>query len=116
MIFLVLSMTGCNESETASFDLDKKATNFEMVRRVILFDSLQGSTLVQMTGRLSCSIDGYDSTLSVMVQMNDGSYSKYHIGLGDNVTYIVEDLHLTEEEVKSYEFEIEYNPNIWLPE
>lgn len=40
---------------------------------------------------------------------DNGTYVKHFIGLSDNVSYVVEDLNLGENEVNKY------NPKMWIP-
>ena len=40
-------------------------------------------------------------------------FKKHFIGLSDNVTYTVEDI--SGSEVDKYHYEINYNPNMWIP-
>lgn len=69
-----------------------------------------------MSGRMSIIADTADNQLEVLVEMDDGNYCKHIIGLSDNVTYVVEDLNLGENEVNKYKYTINFNPKMWLPE
>ena len=67
-----------------------------------------------MTGKMSITADMDDNQLEIIVE-NGGTYVKHFVGLSDNVTYIVEDLNLGENDVQKYQYTLNFNPNMWLP-
>ena len=66
-----------------------------------------------MTGKLSITADMDDNQLEVIVEDEDGSYSKHFIGLSDNVTYVTEQL--SSKNVSKYKYTLNYNPKMWIP-
>lgn len=114
LVCSVLSLTGCRESDRVSYNISREADNFNIVRRVTVIDCINGDVLFQMSGRMSIYADTDDNQLEITVSDN-GTYQKHIIGLSDNVTYVVEDLNLGENDVKSYKYTIIYNPKMWLP-
>lgn len=114
LVCSVLSLTGCRESDRVSYNISREADNFNIVRRVTVIDCINGDVLFQMSGRMSIYADTTDNQLEITVSDN-GTYQKHIIGLSDNVTYVVEDLNLGENDVKSYKYTIIYNPKMWLP-
>ena len=113
-ISMCFSLTGCNEAERVSYNLSQQADNFNVVRQLTVINCLQGDVLFQMTGKMSITADTQDNQLEIIVE-NDGTYVKHFIGLSDNVTYVVEDLNLGENEVNKYQYTLNFNPNMWLP-
>ena len=107
-------LTGCREADRASYNISREADNFNIVRRVTVIDCINGDVLFQMSGRMSIYADTADNQLEITVSDN-GTYQKHIIGLSDNVTYVVEDLNLGENDVQAYRYTIIYNPNMWLP-
>ena len=107
-------LTGCREADRASYNISREADNFNIVRRVTVIDCINGDVLFQMSGRMSIYADTNDNQLEITVSDN-GTYQKHIIGLSDNVTYVVEDLNLGENDVQAYRYTIIYNPNMWLP-
>ena len=67
-----------------------------------------------MTGKMSIQADTADNQLEVIVEDNAGNYKKHFIGLSDNVTYVVEDI-TSESNVSKYKYELNFNPNMWIP-
>ena len=110
---MVLGFTGCNEAERVSYNLSQQADNFNVVRQVTVMNCIQGDVLFQMTGRLSITPDISENQLEIIVENEDGYYSKHFIGLSDNVTYVVEQLNV--KNVDKYKYTLNYNPKMWIP-
>ncbi len=114
-IICIMPMTGCaTEAERASYNLSQQADNFNVVRQVTVINCITGDVLFQMSGKMSIKSDNTDHQLEITVE-DDGKYQKHFIGLSDNVTYVVEDLNLGENDVSQYHYTINFNPKMWLP-
>lgn len=111
---MVTTFAGCSEAERVSYNLSQEADNFNVVRQITVINCIQGDVLFQMTGRMSITADVADNQLEVIVE-DEGTYVKHFIGLSDNVTYVVEDLNLGENDVKKYKYTLNFNPNMWIP-
>lgn len=114
LMVVLYALSGCREADRASYNISREADNFNIVRRVTVIDCINGDVLFQMSGRMSIYADTTDNQLEITVSDN-GTYQKHIIGLSDNVTYVVEDLNLGENDVQAYRYTIIYNPNMWLP-
>ena len=68
-----------------------------------------------MSGKMSITADTADNQLEIIVENDNGSYVKHFVGLSDNVTYVVEDLNLGENEVSKYKYALNFNPKMWIP-
>ena len=53
--------------------------------------------------------------LEIIVENEDGNYTKHFVGLSDNVTYTIEDLNLGANDVEKYKYTLNFNPEMWLP-
>lgn len=114
LIVGVVFLTGCEtEVQRVSYNLSQEADNFNKVRQLTVINCIQGDVLFQMTGKLSITADTADNQLEVVVEDEDGSYTKHFIGLSDNVTYVVEDLAASA--VSKYKYTLNFNPNMWIP-
>jgi len=119
MILLILIMTmtlgftGCRESDRVSYNLSKEADAFNDVRQITVINCIQGDVLFQMTGKMSITADTTDNQLEVIVEDENGEYSKHFIGLSDNVTYVVEDV--SSGKVEKYKYTLNFNPKMWIP-
>lgn len=108
-----VGLTGCNEAERVSQNLSKEADNFNIVRQLTVINCISNDVLFQMTGKLSITADVEDNQLEIIVENEDGHYSKHFVGLSDNVTYVVEDL--GSNDVGKYRYELNFNPKMWIP-
>lgn len=112
-VFIVLSLAGCNEADKVSANLSVQADNFNVLRQVTVINCIANDVVFQMTGKLSIKADRSENQLEIVVENEDGTYSKHIIGLSDNVTYVLEDIDTNY--VNKYRFVINYNPKMWVP-
>lgn len=113
---IVLGLSGCEtEAQRVSYNLSQEADNFNVVRELTVIDCITGDTLFQMSGKMSITADTADNQLEIIVENDNGSYVKHFVGLSDNVTYVVEDLNLGENEVSKYKYALNFNPKMWIP-
>lgn len=108
-------VSGCSEKDMVESNLTKEADNFNVVREVTVINCIEGDVLFQMSGRMAITADTDDNQLEIIVENNDGTYVKHFVGLSDNVTYVIEDLNLGENDVNKYQYTLNFNPNMWLP-
>lgn len=114
MAVLTAMLCGCREANRVSRNLSLEADNFNNVRQVTVINCIQGDVLFQMTGKMSIKADTEEDQLEIVVEDDEGSYKKHFIGLSDNVTYVVEDI-TTESNVSKYQYELNFNPKMWIP-
>lgn len=112
-MIIALPLVGCNEAERVSYNLSQQADNFNVLRQVTVINCIANDVVFQMTGKMSIIADTSENQLEMVVENEDGTYSKHIIGLSDNVTYVVEDIDTNY--VEKYKFVINYNPKMWIP-
>jgi outer membrane lipoprotein-sorting protein len=113
IVLMGVVLTGCTQADRVSHNLSKEADNFNVVRQLTVINCIEGDVLFQMTGKMSIKADVADNQLEVIVENENGLYKKHFIGLSDNVTYVVEDLDVTN--VSKYKYTLNYNPKMWIP-
>lgn len=111
----IIGLSACSEASRVESNLTKEADNFNVVRQLTVINCLQGDVLFQMTGKMSITADISDNQLEIIVENDDGNYTKHFVGLSDNVTYVIEDLNLGANDVNKYQYTLNFNPNMWLP-
>lgn len=115
-VLAVGMLAGCEtEASRVEYNLTQEADNFNIVRQLTVINCLQGDVLFQMTGKMSITADVDDNQLEIIVENEDGNYTKHFVGLSDNVTYTIEDLNLGKNDVEKYKYTLNFNPNMWLP-
>lgn len=110
---IATSTLGCSEAARASHNISQQADNFNVLRQLTVINNMTNDTLFTMTGKFSINVDETESQLEVTVENEDGSYAKHFVGLNNMTTYTVVDLDTNY--VNKYKFEINYNPDLWVP-
>ena len=112
ILIMVLSFSSCRESTMVSYNVSKEADNFNVVRRITVFNIRTDTVLLQMTGRLALKNNDH-SELVVLAEVEKGVYQKHFIYLNEYTMYTVEDLSGTE--VSPYAYELEFLPQMLVP-
>lgn len=115
VVMAAVGLVACSEASRVESNLTKEADNFNVVRQLTVINCLQGDVLFQMTGKMSIKADVDDNQLEIVVENDDGNYTKHFVGLSDNVTYTIEDLNLGSNDVEKYKYTLNFNPEMWLP-
>lgn len=115
VVMAAVGLVACSEASRVESNLTKEADNFNVVRQLTVINCLQGDVLFQMTGKMSIEADVDDNQLEIVVENDDGNYTKHFVGLSDNVTYTIEDLNLGSNDVEKYKYTLNFNPEMWLP-
>lgn len=112
-VCMTFSLVGCSQAERASQQVSQQADNFNVLRQLTAINNMTNDTIFTMTGKFSITVDEVESQLEVIVENDDGSYSKHFVGLNNMTTYTVVDLDANY--VNPYKFVINYNPDMWIP-
>ena len=106
-VAVVAGFTGCTESSKVSYNVSKEADNFNVVRRITVFNIRTDKVLLQMTGTFALQ-NSSENELEVICELPGERYQKHYIYLNDWTTYIVEDL--DESQVDKYSYELNFQP------
>ena len=112
ILVCILSFAGCRESTRVSYNVSKEADNFNVIRRITVFNIRTDTVLLQMTGHLALKNNDHDE-LVVLAEVEKGVYQKHFIYLNEYTMYTVEDLNGTE--VSPYSYELEFLPQTLVP-
>ena len=83
------TLSACaNDADVVSENLSKAADNFEVNRRIVMFNGITDKYLLSIEG--PCSINDDGNQLEVVCKAGPGVYKKHFLGLSDNVSYFVE--------------------------
>ena len=114
MLFGCLALTGCREAERVNYNVSKDADNFNVMRRLAVINTVDGSPVFEMVGRFAIEADTEDNQLEVVVETSQGTYKKHIIGLNQATTmYVVEDI--SGANVSKWKYEINYLPKMIQP-
>ena len=98
----------CTEAERVTYNVSQEADNFNVKRRLTVWNTRTDKVLMQMTGYMSIDTDRSDKQLEILCEIGKNKYTKHFVYLNQNTTYIVEDLNGTE--VSKYSYELNFNP------
>ena len=107
----IAALAGCTDADIASSNLSKAADMFELERRIVFYDAIQGIYLLSIEGR--CSIKASSTQLAVTCKTGDASYKKHYLGISDNVTYFSEQLESAS--VGVYNYRVIFKPEALVP-
>lgn len=79
---LIGGLTACSDdADVASKNISKAADNFEVQRRVVVFNGITDQYLLEVTGR--CSILDEGKQLEITCKIADDKFIKHFAGLSD---------------------------------
>jgi len=109
-----LALTACTAADVASSNVSKAADNFEINRRVVFFNGITDTYLLEIQGL--CSLGNYDDNgeLTVTCKVGPDSFKKHFLGLSDNVSYFVEQLEPAD--VSTYNYRVIFRPSVIIPD
>ena len=90
---ILAALVGCSsDADVASRNLSQAADNFDIARRVVFYNGINGEYMLTIEGYCSLGNNDNSRRLSVTCKTGPGVYKKHFLGLSDNVTFFVEQL------------------------
>jgi hypothetical protein len=111
-VFGLAACTGADDADVVSENISKAADNFEVVRRIVMFNGITDQYLLTVEGR--CNIVDEGNQLEVTCKLGDDAYKKHFLGLSDNVSYFVEQGEPVD--VSEYHYRVTFKPQSILPD
>lgn len=116
VVIVAIALSGCGvrESDRVSYNISKQADNFNVTRRLTVFNMRTDKCIMQMTGKMSIANEG-NNEISVIVEVDRkrNIYQKHLIYLNEWTMYTVEDV--TGASVSRYAYEVEFMPAALKP-
>ena len=91
IVCLVACFTGCTAAENVNHNLSQKADNFEVVRKITVYNARTDMIIMEMEGLMSLSNNG-SHELVVTCRTGENEYKKNYVYLNEYVIYVVEDI------------------------
>ena len=91
LVCLVGCLTGCSEADNVNHNLSQAADNFEVVRKITVYNARTDMIIMEMEGLMSLS-NNSTSELIVTCRTGANEYKKNYVYLNDYVIYVVEDI------------------------
>lgn len=109
---VVLGAASCDDDATVvNENLTRAADNFEINRRIVFFNGITDTYLLEVQGR--CSITDASGQLEVICKTGDDQYKKHFLGLSDNVSYFSEQI--DDVEASAYHYRVTFKPEQIIP-
>jgi hypothetical protein len=94
-------------------NLERAEQNFEVYRRVVFYNGINGEYILTIEGRIAVIVDP-DGDLVVTVKTEEGKFLKHYLGLSDNVTYFSEQLEA--KNVSTMRYRVVFKPSVLIPD
>lgn len=92
LILSAATLTGCStDAEKVNYNLDKQADQFEVERRVTVYNARTDTVILQVEGYLSLS-NNSSGELVITCKTGSGTYKKNYVYLTENTLYCMEDI------------------------
>lgn len=103
-----------SDAEVASVNLSVAAEQFEIDRRVVFFNGITDTYLLEIQGKCSIEADTADLQLEVTCKTGPDEFKKHFLGLSDNVSYFVEQLEGIGVDV--FHYRVIFKPEVIIPD
>ena len=109
------ALAGCSsDADVASRNMSQAADNFEIARRVVFYNGINGEYMLTIEGYCSLGNNDKSERLSVTCKTGPGAYKKHYLGLSDNVTFFVEQLE--QKNVNTSFYRVVFKPSVIIPD
>jgi len=102
-----------DDADVASRNLSRAADNFEILRRVVFYNGITDTYMMELIGFCSIVADTMDNQLEVTCKSPEG-WRKHFLGLSDNTTYFVEQLDAAQVSENYYRYT--FKPQAIIPD
>lgn len=110
-----VALAGCEPAaDVASRNISTAADNFEVARRITVFNGITGDVAMVMEGY--CSLGNQDTSLRMSVTCKTGpsSYIRNFVGLSDNVFFVAEQLE--DVNASAFHYRTVFRPQSLIPD
>lgn len=112
-VSMLFVLTACDEQVyTVSANVSKEANNFNVLRRISVFNMRTDKPLFELVGQFSI-LNSSANELEIVCQTGPEEYKKHFIYLNDWTMYVVEDLGGAG--VSPFKYEINFLPEMIIP-
>lgn len=112
LLALLILLGACTAKDTVSQNISRDSDEFRVVRRVVFYNSITDTYMMEMVGNIAIDIDR-DGVLEVIAKIGPEEYQKHYLGLSDNVTYTVEQIGTVD--ASEYRYKMIFKPESIIP-
>ena len=114
-IGIMAALTGCafeTEADKVKYNMKQDAENFNVLRRFAVINTRTDKVEFELIGAFSREDTSKDQ-VTLVVEMEDGTYKRHIVGLNRDSMYVIEDLGGAK--VNKYKYEVNYIPESIVP-
>ena len=112
IIAMVFALSGCSEVDRVSTNIGKEADNFNITRRIVVYNARTDKIVFELIGNFSLQ-NNSTNELEIVCELSDNTYKKHFIYLNEYTLYVVEDM--SGAYVDKYHYEVNYIPEMIQP-
>lgn len=101
-VILVLTFSGCRESDVVSYNVSKEADSFDVTRRITVINARTDRVIFELEGVFALK-NSMSNELTVICKTGDDEYKKHFVYLNEYTLYFVEDIGGADVSALSYE-------------
>lgn len=90
-VMLTISLAGCTAADTVNHNLSQSADNFQVLRKITVYNARTDLIVMEMEGYMSLS-NSVTNELIVTCKTGENEYKKNYVYLNEYVIYVVEDI------------------------
>lgn len=110
---MLMFLAACqDDAQVAKHNLTKAADNFEIVRRVVMYNAIRGEIIMVSEGK--CSVEPGNLRTSVICKIGPDKYIRNFYGISDNTVYFVEQMDPVP--VNVYHYRRTFKPQAIIPD
>ena len=108
----LITFAGCTEVNQVSHNLGQEADNFNITRRIVVYNARTDNIVFELIGNFSLQNNGANE-LEIICETGENNYKKHFIYLNEYTLYVVEDV--SGAYVDKYHYEVNYIPEMVQP-
>lgn len=112
VIIAILTLSGCTEVNKVSHNLGQEADNFNITRRIVVYNARTDKIVFELIGNFSLQ-NNSTNELEIICEVDNNVYKKHFIYLNEYTLYVVEDV--SGAYVDKYHYEVNYIPEMIIP-
>lgn len=115
MVSLTIAyVTACTDADVVSRNLSRAADQFEIRRRVVLYNGITDRYILNVEGLCSLGNDDKPGQRTVTCKTGPNAYKKHVLGLSDNVTVFAEQIDPMP--ASPYHYRVIFKPSVIVPD
>ena len=116
LLISLVVLSGCttSDADVAARNISTAADNFEINRRIVFYNGITDTYMLQIEGRCSLGNNDPAHRRTVTCKTGENEFKRHFLGLSDNVTYFAEQLESANVDV--YRYRVIFKPTAIVPD